>query len=414
MKKSLLQLSAFLLFTGGMMAQTTNAGMLYVSEGTQLSTLERFNNLTSGTFYNDGDVLIYSHFQNDGTVDFYKNSGLTRFIGTASQEISGSKTSFLYNAFFDNRSNRVPFNISGNLDISGQANLFSGILDNDNFGGEITFNTNGTHINTSNDSHVDGAVNKVGNTAFTFPIGDGGFYRLSGISAPANASAIFESKYYFENSNNLFSHDLKAGVILEIDNQEYWTITKQSAADEDMMITLSWNAATTPQSLLDAAAEKALTIVRWDEANNMWVDEGGAIDLNNNTVTTAVNGFGVVTLGRVESDLILPCGLVIYNSVTPNGDGLNDFFLIDQSNNDNCAKNIKVQVFNRWGVKVFETNDYGMNGNVFSGYSSGRLTLKDSEYLPSGTYFYIIEYQYGPDAENNFHKQAGYLYLSAN
>jgi len=414
MKKSLLQLSAFLLFTGGMMAQTTNAGMLYVSEGTQLSTLERFNNLTSGTFYNDGDVLIYSHFQNDGTVDFYKNSGLTRFIGTASQEISGSKTSFLYNAFFDNRSNRVPFNISGNLDISGQANLFSGILDNDNFGGEITFNTNGTHINTSNDSHVDGAVNKVGNTAFTFPIGDGGFYRLSGISAPANASAIFESKYYFENSNNLFSHDLKAGVILEIDNQEYWTITKQSAADENMMITLSWNEATTPQSLLDAAAENALTIVRWDEANNMWVDEGGAIDLDNNTVTTAVNGFGVVTLGRVESDLILPCGLVIYNSVTPNGDGLNDFFLIDQSNNDNCAKNIKVQVFNRWGVKVFETNDYGMNGNVFSGYSSGRLTLKDSEYLPSGTYFYIIEYQYGPDAENNFHKQAGYLYLSAN
>ncbi|WP_133758937.1 gliding motility-associated C-terminal domain-containing protein [Gelidibacter sediminis] len=413
MKKSLLHISAFLLFTVGVMAQTSNEGMLYVSEGTKLSTLERFDNLSTGQFYNDGDVLIYSHFKNDGIVDFYQNTGLTRFIGSANQQLSGSKTSFLYNAFFDNTSSSVPFEILGTIDISGEANLFAGILDADNFGGEVIFNTDGYHVNTSNDSHVDGPVKKAGNKEFTFPIGDGGFYRQAGISAPANATALFEGKYFYENSNTMYPHNLRAGVIEEIDNQEYWTIEKQSAADENMLITLSWNESTTPQSMVEAAEQGALTIVRWNAETNMWVDEGGAIDLANNTVTTAVYGFGVVTLGRVKKDLILPCGLVIYNSVTPNNDGLNDTFLIDQSNNE-CAKNIKVQVFNRWGVKVFETNNYGVNGNVFSGYSSGRLTLNDSEHLPSGTYYYVIEYQYGPDAEKNFHKQAGYLYLSAN
>ncbi len=413
MKKSLLHISAFLLFTAGMMAQTSNEGMFYVSEGTKLSTLERFNNLSSGTFYNDGDVSIYSHFKNDGVVDFYENTGLTRFIGSANQQITGSKTSYFYNTFFANTSNSVPFEVSGAMDISGEANFFAGILDNDNFGGDITFNTNAFHINTSDESHVDGPVNKVGDKEFTFPIGDGGFYRLGGISAPANATALFEGKYYLENTDALYPHKFRAGVIEEIDNKEYWTIEKQSSADENMLVTLSWNAATTPQAMIDAADEGALTIVRWNAETNMWVDEGGAIDVANKTVTTAVYGFGVFTLGRVKKDLILPCGLVIYNSVTPNNDGLNDTFLIDQSNND-CAKNIKVQIFNRWGVKVFETNDYGMNGNVFSGYSSGRLTLNDSEHLPSGTYYYVIEYQYGPDTEQNFHKQAGYLYLSAN
>ncbi|WP_299397532.1 gliding motility-associated C-terminal domain-containing protein [uncultured Gelidibacter sp.] len=413
MKKSLLHISAFLLFTGGLMAQTSNEGMLYVSEGTKVYTLERFNNLASGKFYNDGDVLFYSHFNNEGVVDFYQNTGLSRFIGNANQKISGSKTSFLYNAFFNNVSTAVPFEVSGSIDISGEANFFAGILDNDNFGGEITFSTDGYHVNTSNASHVDGPVNKVGDKEFMFPIGDGGFYRFGGISAPSNAAAIFEGKYYFDNSDAMYPHNLRAGVIEEIDNQEYWTIEKQSTPDENMMITLSWDASTTPQSMIDAAQQGALTIVRWNPTTNMWVDEGGAIDTANKTVTTSVYGYGVFTLGRVKKDLILPCGLVIYNSVTPNGDGINDTFLIDQSNNE-CAKNLKVQVFNRWGVKVYETNNYGVNGNVFAGYSSGRLTFKDSEQLPSGTYYYILEYQYGPDAEKNFHKQAGYLYLSAN
>lgn len=413
MKKSLFHISAFLLLANNMMAQTSNQGVLYVSEATQFSTVERFDNLATGSFFNDGDTFIYDHFNNDGIVDFHLNTGLTRFIGNSDQVLSGSKISYLYNVYFNNSSHAAPFQLLGNLHISGESDFYDGIVDNDNFGGEITFNTNAYHINTSDDSHVDGPVNKVGKGEFTFPIGDGGYYRFAGISDPENNGAFFEGKYFLENSNALYPHSLKAGVIKEIDNREYWTIEKNSSGTDNGLITLSWRDVTTPASMIAGAVQGDLTIVRWNAAMNMWVDEGGAIDLDNQTVTTAVNGYGVFTFARVKSDLILPCNIVVYNSVTPNNDGKNDYFLIDQSNNIDCAKNLKVMVFNRWGVKVFETNNYGVNGNVFDGHSSGRLTLKNSEKLPFGTYFYILEYQYGDQAEHNFHKQAGYLYLSA-
>lgn len=414
MKKYLLHISALLLFTVNIMAQTSNEGLLYISEATEFSTVERFNNLSTGSFYNDGDAFIYSHFHNDGILDFYQNTGLTRFIGTTEQNISGTQISYLYDVLFNNNSSLEPFRLSGAMNINGTSNFYDGIVDNDNFGGQITFNTHANHINTSDASHVDGPVNKYGDQEFTFPIGDGGYYRFGGISKPSSSSALFEGKFYFENSNPLYPHELKAGVIEEIDNQEYWTIEKISANTDNGLITLSWRDVTTPASIIAAAEQDGLTIVRWDVASNMWVDEGGVIDLDNQTVTTAVNGYGVFTFARIKTDLILPCGVVVYNSVTPNGDGKNDYFIIDQSNSDACARNFKVKVFNRWGVKVFETNNYGWDGDIFDGYSSGRLTLKNSEQLPSGTYYYILEYNYGNEVDNNSHKQAGFLYLSAN
>lgn len=413
MQKISLYSSVILLFAFNLAkGQTSNEGTLYVSENTKFSTVDRFDNLTSGSFYNDGDAFIYSDFNNDGVLDFIQNTGLTRFVGKSNQKISGSNVSYLYDVFFDNSSSPVPFQLSGNIHISGETDFYRGVVDNDNFGGEITFNTDAYHINTSDESHVDGPVNKFGDKTFNFPIGDGGFYRYAGISAPTGATSVFEGKFYFENSNDLYAHELKAGVIEEIDNKEYWTITKESTSNEDMIITLSWRDVTTPQSMIDAAEQDALTIVRWNAAANMWVDEGGAIDLENQTVTTAVNGYGVFTFARVKSDLILPCGIVVYNSITPNGDGKNDYFLIDQSNNV-CARNINVQVFNRWGVKVYETRDYGLNGNVFDGFSSGRLTMNSSERLPFGTYYYILEYEYGDDGVNDHFKKAGFLYLSS-
>ncbi|MDN3664376.1 hypothetical protein QWY92_03015 [Algibacter miyuki] len=46
--------------------------------GLYFQRLKRFDNQTSGTFYNDGDAYIYSHFNNEGIVDFYGTTGLTR------------------------------------------------------------------------------------------------------------------------------------------------------------------------------------------------------------------------------------------------------------------------------------------------------------------------------------------------
>ncbi|MFI5218761.1 MAG: gliding motility-associated C-terminal domain-containing protein, partial [Bacteroidia bacterium] len=74
------------------------------------------------------------------------------------------------------------------------------------------------------------------------------------------------------------------------------------------------------------------------------------------------------------------CDPVFSNIITPNGDGLNDGWEI--LNFDKSFSHM-VQIFNRWGQAVLETNNYDNDnpGNRWKG-----------EDLPDGTYYYIVKY----------------------
>jgi len=100
-------------------------------------------------------------------------------------------------------------------------------------------------------------------------------------------------------------------------------------------------------------------------------------------------------------------GFEIFNGITPNGDGLNDFFRIQGIENypDN-----NVKIFNRWGVQVYEINSYGQGNNLFYGISEGRATLQQERELPSGTYFYILTFT--SDENPGEESYSGYLYIN--
>ena len=67
-----------------------------------------------------------------------------------------------------------------------------------------------------------------------------------------------------------------------------------------------------------------------------------------------------------------------------------------------------VEVYNRWGVKVFSTDGYNNADNAFTGISNGRVTIRQKEELPVGVYFYIINY-----VNNNEQRTLnGYLYIN--
>lgn len=111
---------------------------------------------------------------------------------------------------------------------------------------------------------------------------------------------------------------------------------------------------------------------------------------------------------------VLACGnLLAHNAFTPNGDGLNDNFEIDNINDLTCYPENTVEIYNRWGILVFETKNYNNNTNAFDGTSRGRTTVKQSDGLPTGTYYYIINYK-SLDGNNNVQDNNlnGYLYLS--
>ncbi|WP_243400402.1 T9SS type B sorting domain-containing protein [Flavobacterium alvei] len=81
--------------------------------------------------------------------------------------------------------------------------------------------------------------------------------------------------------------------------------------------------------------------------------------------------------------------------------------------NDCHPSGVAVEIYNRWGVLVFETDRYNNDTNAFEGYSKGRTTISKSDGLPTGTYFYILNYK-SVDSNGNVQvkKQDGFIYLS--
>jgi gliding motility-associated-like protein len=75
--------------------------------------------------------------------------------------------------------------------------------------------------------------------------------------------------------------------------------------------------------------------------------------------------------------IIIPEGIVIPNVFTPNGDGKNDVFLITSSG----TKSFSIEIFNRWGEKVFESNSPQIS---WDGRTTSGVLASD------GVYYFIL------------------------
>lgn len=96
--------------------------------------------------------------------------------------------------------------------------------------------------------------------------------------------------------------------------------------------------------------------------------------------------------------------VIIYNGVSANADGYNDYFAIvclEYFSNNN------VRIYNRAGLLVYEQDFYDMNSpdKRFVGISNKGASIAGTE-LPIGTYFYVVNKNDGTQAK------AGYLELN--
>ena len=94
------------------------------------------------------------------------------------------------------------------------------------------------------------------------------------------------------------------------------------------------------------------------------------------------------------------CPPVVYNAVSPNGDGSNDTFFIDGLRD--IFVNFELLIYNRWGKHLWtgNNNKADWNGYVEDGVGS---TL-----APAGTYFYILNL----NDPNYKEPLTGYLYIN--
>ncbi|WP_306354237.1 gliding motility-associated C-terminal domain-containing protein [Flavobacterium sp. '19STA2R22 D10 B1'] len=100
------------------------------------------------------------------------------------------------------------------------------------------------------------------------------------------------------------------------------------------------------------------------------------------------------------------CDVVIYNGITPDGDGQNDTFFIKgiERYPDNT-----LEIYNRWGVLVFSAEKYDNVTRPFRGLSEGRTTINQPKELPTGTYYYVLKYR---KTNGTGKEKAGYLYIN--
>ena len=98
--------------------------------------------------------------------------------------------------------------------------------------------------------------------------------------------------------------------------------------------------------------------------------------------------------------------ITISKMVTPNNDGFNDFFdvgfILNEESSENCDVFINVQIYNRWGTKIFESHNYN---NDWAGIANSS-SASDSGFLPTGTYYYIVDL-----VNSGLKSVQGYIYL---
>ncbi len=100
----------------------------------------------------------------------------------------------------------------------------------------------------------------------------------------------------------------------------------------------------------------------------------------------------------------ISCDLVP-NGFSPNNDGDNDTFIIPLLTR---YLNFRMEIYDRWGTRVYNYKNNGRPQPLWwDGFSQGRLTIKEGEKVPVGTYYYIIYFD-----EDNRNPQTGWVYVN--
>jgi gliding motility-associated-like protein len=99
------------------------------------------------------------------------------------------------------------------------------------------------------------------------------------------------------------------------------------------------------------------------------------------TYTMTVNNNDGCTSTDDAVVTVIPYCVKVMNAFTPNGDGINDRWLV--TNGNACTNQINVKVFNRYGAVVYENDNYQ---NDWDGKYKGKP-------VPDGTYYYVIQYR---------------------
>jgi gliding motility-associated-like protein len=175
-----------------------------------------------------------------------------------------------------------------------------------------------------------------------------------------------------------------------------WTETNWQCADSDTVSVIFYEQPTAvdagPDQTLDFLYTTQMQALAPAVGSGKWkVVSGSGVFSNDTAYNTAVSELSVNNLFRwtirngvcpeIKDSLIITVNpLEVQKGFTPNGDGINDVFVIPTPN----AEKIAIKIYSRTGILIFESDNY-----TDSDYWKG--TGKNNLDLPEGTYFYVMD-----------------------
>lgn len=372
--------------------------------GTASRAQQGITNHGSLQLHGDGAAGIHANFHNSGS--FENEEGLVGFYNDAgSLVISGTQTPVFYDVEF---SAVKGIWLENPLRVENNANLIHGDIrtTRDGTAGDPQFDISSFYTGENQVSKVDGYASLLNKQEFTFPIGDDKRLRPLTIESQAiNATA--GAAYYPEDPGaplsfpGGFNPESTAEPGLRISREEFWKLK----ADIPSRVTITWDLYSNTGGLAQYLSD--LRVVGWNSETQAWEDLGntrveGGRDYGSLTSDVFIpSRYEVITFGGTSSisDSYRTIDLDNYY-LSPNGDGHNETLVIDRTAE---APNNNLQIYNRYGLLVFQQDNYQ---GGFNGRSNVDMVVQRKSGLEPGIYFYIITFH---DLRE---RHQGYFYLA--
>ncbi|MFH1003893.1 MAG: T9SS type A sorting domain-containing protein [Bacteroidota bacterium] len=205
-------------------------------------------------------------------------------------------------------------NVIISLDIAFNSGIINATTLSSTSTGLLILNNGITISNAADDgSYVRGYVRKIGNTAFDFPVGDGGYYAPVSISAPTTTTHHFTAMYNHTNPHPIYNRNSKDVSIDHISQAEYWMLDRTNGTS-NVNVTLSWDSLTRSGSVTNLSD---LLVARWN--GTQWANHGNGGttgDVTAGTVVTngVVTSFSPFTLASTTEENPLPIELLSFTA----------------------------------------------------------------------------------------------------
>ena len=183
----IVSIALLLYYSSNSQTAATNTGVLYISTNTDIFYAGSDFTNTSTLLTNNGQLYVKGNFTNNA-IPATVGTGTLYLNGTSTQSVSGSAT---FKTFNLNTNNTTGITLNNNLSVSGTHTFVAGNIASSATPNYLIYEAGSSHTGSSDAAHVTGWVKKYGNTAFTFPVGNGTYSRDIAINNLSTSIGFF-------------------------------------------------------------------------------------------------------------------------------------------------------------------------------------------------------------------------------